>query len=431
MHKTLTGRTKLTFDDTANGLTEKEFFKVIPLKAVQELIRTFPCVAEEVLPLDRSAGRILAQDVFSEVDLPEFNRATMDGYAVQARSTFGASESMPALFAVIGSVDMGEVPTVSVESGQAVRIATGGMLPSGADSVVMKEHAQGLDEQTLEVFRSTSPLQHVIEVGEDLRQGEKTLSKGTLIRPQEMGVLAALGQTHVPIYKKPVVAIISSGDEIVPIEQVPGLSQLRDVNAYTLTGLVRMSGGTPLYLGIAKDSFDELDRLCRQALAETDMVLLSGGSSVGTRDFTLEVLQGLPDARILVHGVSVSPGKPTILARSREKAVWGLPGQVTSAMVVFHVMVRAALEKISGRMDDDLGKRQEVPAVLSRNLASVQGREDYVRVKLVHDGEQLYAEPILGKSGLIHTMVKADGLVRIDRDSEGLDKGSPVNVILF
>jgi len=412
-------------------MTGKEFFKVASLDAVLERIRTFPAVDEEVLPLDESVGRILAQDLFSSIDLPEFNRATMDGYAVQAKSTFGASEAMPALFTIIGSVGMGEVPTISVNPGQATHIATGGMLPPGADSVVMVEHAQRLDEQTLEVFKSTAPLQHVMEVGEDLKKGERILSKGIVIRPQEMGVLAALGRPQVPVYRKPVVAMVSSGDEIVPIEQTPSLSQLRDVNAYTLSGLVRTSGGIPLYLGIAKDNFDELDHLCRKALSQADMVLISGGSSVGTRDFTLEVLQGLPDAEILVHGVSVSPGKPTILARSQDKAVWGLPGQVTSAMVVFHVMVRAALERIGGRREDELGKRQQVPAMVSRSIASVQGREDYVRVRLVREGNQLLAQPILGKSGLIHTMVKADGLIRIERDSEGLDKGSAVDVILL
>jgi molybdopterin molybdotransferase len=412
-------------------MTGKEFFKVVSLDAVLKQVRGFPAVDEEVLPLDQSVGRILSQDLFSNMDLPEFNRATMDGYAVKAQSTFGASEAMPALFAIIGAVGMGEVPTVSVGPGEAVHIATGGMLPSGADSVVMVEHTQRLDEQSLEVFKSAAPLQNVMEIGEDLKKGERILPKGIVIRPQEMGVLAALGRSEVPVYKRPVVAIVSSGDEIVPIEQTPGLSQLRDVNAYTLSGLVRTTGGIPLCLGIAKDNFDALDHLCRKALSQADMVLISGGSSVGTRDFTLEVLQGLPEAEILVHGVSVSPGKPTILARSQDKPVWGLPGQVTSAMIVFHVMVQAALERISGRREDDRGKRPEVPAKVSRNLASVQGREDYVRVRLVREAENLIAEPILGKSGLIHTMVKADGLIRIDRDSEGLDKGSPVNVILL
>ena len=412
-------------------MTGKEFFKVTSLETVLELVRTFPCVTDEVLPLDQCVGCILSQDIVSEIDLPEFNRATMDGYAVQARSTFGASESMPALFRIVGAVEMGEVPTVSVQPGEAVRIATGGMLPDGADSVVMIEHAQALDEHTLEVFKSSVPLQHVIEIGEDFRREEQILPKGSRIRPQEMGVLAALGQTHVSVYRQPTVAIISSGDEIVPIEETPSLSQLRDVNAHTLAGLIRLSGGIPLYLGIARDNFDELHSLCKNALAESDMVLISGGSSVGSRDFTMEVIQALPAAEILVHGVSISPGKPTILAASKQKPIWGLPGQVTSTMVVFQVMVRPMLEKIGGLSEDRLVAEREVSAVLSRNMASVQGREDYVRVKLVRRENQIYAEPILGKSGLIHTMVKADGLIKIDMNSEGLDKGTPVSVILF
>lgn len=410
---------------------EKDFFRVTPLETVMDLIRTFPPVGEEKVALDQCAGRILSHDVFSGIDLPEFDRATMDGYAVQAKSTFGASDGMPALFSVVGSIEMGKVPDVSVKAGEAAEIATGGMLPPGADCVVMVEHTQRIDEGTIEVFKSAAPLQNVMEKGEDLRKGETVLSKGNLIRPQEMGVLAALGKAYVSVCKKPVVAIISSGDEIVPIEQTPGLSQLRDVNAHTLGGLVELSGGIPVYLGIAKDNFDELDSLCRQALGRADMVLLSGGSSVGSRDFTLQVLQGLPDSEILVHGVSVSPGKPTILARIGQKTAWGLPGQVTSAMVVFHIMVSPCLERIGGRSPDELGRARKVSATLSRNLASVQGRKDYVRVKLVRRGEQLYAEPILGKSGLIHTMVKADGLIGIDKDSEGLDEGVKVDVILF
>jgi molybdopterin molybdotransferase len=412
-------------------VSDKEFFKVTSLGTVLELIRTFPCVSEEVLPLDQCARRILSRDIASKIDLPEFKRATMDGYAVQARSTFGASESMPALLTIVGAVEMGEVPTVSVKTGEAVRIATGGMLPDGADSVVMVEHAQAIDEHTLEIFKSAAPLQHVIEIGDDFRRGEQTLLKGSRIRPQEMGVLAALGETHVPVYRRPVVAIISSGDEIVPIEQEPGLSQLRDVNAHTLTGLIRLSGGVPLYLGISGDNLDDLHGLCRNAVAQADMVLISGGSSVGSRDFTIDVIQTLPDAEILVHGVSISPGKPTILARCKQKGIWGLPGQVASAMVVFQVMVRPMLEAIGGLSEDHLGAAHEVSAVLSRNLASVQGREDYVRVKLVHRANEVCAEPILGKSGLIHTMVKADGLIRIDMNSEGLNKGTPVRVILF
>jgi len=393
--------------------------------------QTFPTVGEEKQSLDGALERILSQDVVSDIDLPGFNRATMDGFAVQARSTFGASESMPALFQVVGTVHMGEAPTMAVRAGEAVRIATGGMLPQGADAVVMVEHTQNLDGDTVEIFKSVAPLQHVMEAKEDFGQGERVLPKGRLIRPQEIGVLAALGRAHVSVYRQPVLAIVSSGDEIVPIEQTPSLSELRDVNAHSLSGLVRQAGGLPVCLGIAKDSLDDLNCLCRKGVAQADMVLISGGSSVGTRDFTLDVLEQLPDSEILIHGVSVSPGKPTILARTGNTAVWGLPGQVTSAMVVFHTMVRPALEWIAGLRG---GRRETdhcVSAILSRNVASVQGREDFVRIRLVSREGHLSAEPILGKSGLIHTMVKADGLIRLDRDSEGLDQGTPVDVMLF
>jgi molybdopterin molybdotransferase len=412
-------------------VSDKEFFKVATLESVLKMIGTFPSVGEEIQPLNSAVGRILAQDVISDVDLPEFNRATMDGYALQARSTFGASEAMPALVHAVGSVGMGEIPTVAVGSGEAVRIATGGMVPQGADAVVMVEHTQDLDAETVEVYKSAAPLQHVMEVGEDFRRGQKVLSKGQRIRPQEMGVLAALGRTHVPVHREPVVAIVSSGDEIVPIEQKPGLSQLRDVNAYSLTGLVRMSGGRPVYLGIAKDNLEELKRLCEEGLAQADMVLISGGSSVGSRDFTLDVVRALPDSEILVHGVSVSPGKPTILARSGGRPIWGLPGQVTSAMVVFHVMVRPALERIGGLLHGSQRESHVIPATLSRNLASAQGRDDFVRITLTRRQGGYYADPVLGKSGLIHTMVKADGLIRIPRDSEGLEEGASVEVMLI
>jgi len=409
---------------------EKDFFKVKDLERVLELIDGFEPLSAESQPLTECLNRILAEDVVSEINLPEFSRATMDGYAVQAGSTFGASEGIPALLDVVGKVEMGQVANVSLEPGQAVEITTGGMLPGGADAVVMVEHTQRIDDRTIEVFKSVAPLQHVMEIGEDLVRGSTVLPRGTRVRPQEMGVLAALGRTEVSVYKRPVVAVISSGDEIVPVDQTPALSELRDVNSHTLSALVLSTGGDPLCLGIAGDDPGELGRLCRRAVTEADMVLISGGSSVGSRDYTLEVLNDLPESRVLVHGVSVSPGKPTILARSEGRILWGLPGQVTSAMVVFQVMVRPSIQKIAGLVQDR-GKGMEIPAVLSRNVASVQGRTDFVRVRLrLRDGKMV-AEPILGKSGLLHTMVKADGMIRIEKDSEGLDQGEPVAVIPF
>lgn len=412
-------------------MSTKEFFKVSSLESVLTHLRNFPQTKPETIPIEESLGRILAKDVISDIDIPDFNRSTMDGYAVRAGSTFGTSESAPALFNVTGQIEMGEPARISVKAGEAVKIPTGGMLPDGANSVVMLEHAELLNEHTIEVYKSAFPLQHVIEIGEDLCKGECILSRGRPIRPQEMGVLATLGKSDVPVFKKPVVAIISTGDEIVDIREAPAPGQLRDVNAYTLTGLVLKSGGHPLYLGIVCDNFDELFRMCEQALSHADIVLVSGGSSVGARDFTMEAINALSRSEILVHGISISPGKPTIIARIGKKAFFGLPGHVTSAMIVFMKTVQPLIERMSGLSEKYIGSKRETTAILSRNLASVQGRTDFVRVNLVHEEGRLVAHPLLGKSGLIRTMVKADGLMEIDINSEGLDKGSVVTVELF
>lgn len=405
----------------------KEFFNVETIERVLSYARTFQAVAVEIVSLAESQGRILAEDICSDRDIPDFDRSTMDGYAVNAASTFGASEANPAYLNLQGQIGMGVRPDFSVGPGQAARIATGGMLPEGADSVVMVEHAETLDDTTIEIYKSVAPGQHVIEKGEDIRHTDPALIAGTRIRPQEAGLLAACGKTAFSVFKRPMVGIISTGDEVVGVDQVPGEGQVRDINSQTLSGQVLAAGGVPVVFGIVKDRRDDLIEKCRRALEMTDMVLISGGSSVGTRDFTVEVLELLPDTEILVHGISISPGKPTILARSSAKAFWGLPGHAVSAMVVFEIVVRPFLEQISGQVRG--AKRFPVTATLSRNLPSAQGRVDYVRVRLEEKSGCVMAEPILGKSGLIHTMVKADGLVAIGMNTEGLEKGTVVNVM--
>lgn len=350
----------------------------------------------------------------------------MDGFAVCASSTFGASESAPALLSVIGAVTMGERPELHVKPGQAARILTGGMLPDGADAVVMVEHTETIDDTTIEVTRPVAPQQNVIEPTDDARQGDTLLERGTRLRPQELGLLAALGHPEVDVFLRPVVAIISTGDEVVDIQDSPGPGQIRDVNTTTLCAMVELAGGTARALGIVRDDFDTLLSTCRAALSEVDVVLLSGGSSVGARDLTLAVLEALPKSRIVFHGVAIKPGKPTILADVGGKAFWGLPGHVASAMVVFRMLVRSQLHHIAGCKPT---AELRLPARLSRNVASVHGRRDYVRVRLEDRDGQLWALPVLGKSGLLRTMVEADGLVEIDRDTEGLEQGAQVLVI--
>ncbi len=406
----------------------KEFFDVIDIDEVLVLKEQFEIVGAGRAPLDDLLGRFLAEDVVADRDIPGFDRSTMDGYAVSAGSTYGASEANPAYLNVVGSVGMGQVPAHGVGPGEASRIATGGMLPQGADSVVMVEHAAAVDDTTIEVYHSVAPGQHVVAKDEDAADGEVMLRSGCRLRAQEIGLLAALGLPTVKAFDFPRVGIISTGDEVVPVDADPRPGQVRDVNAYTLAALIRQAGGRPIRYGIVKDQYDALLEVCRRALAETDMVLVSGGSSVGTRDLTVEVLAALDESAILVHGVSISPGKPTILARCGAKAFWGLPGHVTSAMVVFMVLVRPFLIHIGGGAAE---AQVRLRARLSRNVASSQGRVDFVRVRLAGREGEMWAEPVLGASGLIRTMVAADGLVAVDMNSEGLDKGAEVDVLLF
>ena len=405
----------------------KEFFKVKTIQEVLDHAPSFTAVETETVALADCLGRVTAEDVFSDVDIPDFNRSTMDGFAVKASSTFGASEANPAYLNIRGQIRMGGRPDFSIGPGEAAKISTGGMLPEGADSVIMVEHTDKLDDTTIEAYRSVAPGQHVIEKGEDIRHNQPALKAGTRIRPQEAGLLAACGRTETSVFRRPRVGIISTGDEVVPVDQVPGEGQIRDINTQTLSGQVLAAGGVPMVFGIVRDNRDDLMDKCRRALESTDMVMISGGSSVGARDFTVEVLDALPDTAILVHGISISPGKPTILARSGAKAFWGLPGHAVSAMVVFAVVVRPFLDRLCGL--SQTVRRFPVQAVLSRNLASAQGRVDYVRVRLVEVDGQPVAEPVLGKSGLINTMVKADGLIAIGMNTEGLEEGTTVAVM--
>ena len=405
----------------------KEFFKVETIEAVLGHASSFSAVDVETVALAESLGRILAENVYSDVDIPDFDRSTMDGFAVKASSTFGASEANPAYLNVKGQIPMGVKPDLTIGPGEAARISTGGMLPEGADSVIMVEHTDALDDTTIEAYRSVAPGQNMIEKGEDIQCREPALTHPTRIRPQEAGLLAACGRSEISVYRRPMVGIISTGDEVVSVDQKPCDGQIRDINTHTLSGQVLAAGGVPVTFGIVKDSRDDLMEKCRRALQLTDMVLISGGSSVGARDYTVDVLDSLPDTDILAHGISISPGKPTILARSGDKPFWGLPGHAVSAMVVFAVVVRPFLDRLCGLT----ASRHQfgIQAVLNRNIASAQGRVDYVRVRLFDEDGVAMAEPVLGKSGLIHTMVKADGLIAIGMNTEGLDQGTVVEVM--
>lgn len=409
----------------------KKFFTVTPLEQVFALIPFFSKAGTETLAVQNAAGRVLAQDIRAREDIPGFHRAAMDGYAVAAKSTFGATEGNPAYLTLRGGVAMGEKPRETLAHGQAMRISTGGMLPQGADSVVMLEFCVEIDDATLEVGKSVAPGANIIFQGEDGVRGQVMARSGQVLRPQEIGLLAALGRADIPVYRRPLAGIISTGNEIVPITSIPGPAQVRDVNSYSLFSQLLAAGCEPRMFGVMPDNFPALRDACAKALDQCELVMISGGSSMGVRDITIEAIGALKDAEILVHGIPIRPGKPTILARVGQKPVWGLPGHVASSMVVFHRVVTPFLEHARG-IDPALRRqRPPVPAVLTRNISSAQGRMDLVRVRLIQTPDGLAAEPILGKSGLIHTMTAADGLVEIGMNTEGLEKGSIVAVTLF
>ena len=410
-----------------------EFFRLQTREEVLAHYDRFAPVGVEEVELAEAGGRVLAAPILAPEAVPGFLRSTMDGYAVRARDTFGAGAGAPQYLEIKGEVPMGVAPSRGVGGGETLRVATGAMLPPGADAVVMIEYTAEHPDGTLEVRRAVAPGENVLAPGEDVARGERLFPAGRRLRPQEIGLLAALGIRRLAVYRRPRVAIISSGDEIVPLDEIPGPGQVRDSNAYLAAAQVAAWGGLPWMLGIIPDDFGALRKSLAAALETADLILISGGSSVGVRDLTLTAIRDLPDAEILVHGVALRPGKPTILAdlgQTPGKPLLGLPGHPASAAVVMEVLGRPLLLHLAGAGDQSPWGRT-VTAGLSRNLAGATGREDYVRVHLRREGATLWADPVLGPSGLLSPLVKSDGLVMIPLGVEGLFKGEEVSVQLF
>ena len=409
----------------------KGFLRVQTPEELYKKLDRFKALSTEKVNIDDSLHRVLSEDIISPINLPEFRRSTVDGFALKAKDTFGASEKNPAILRLIGEIPMGQLSDIETKDGEAVKVATGGMVPKGADAVEMVEYTEWVDSHTLHVFKTLSPLENVIQVGEDVKAGEVVLYKGHLIRPQDIGLMAGIGKTNVHVYLRPRVAIISSGDEIVPIENVPSPGEVRDINRYTIVSMVKETGGIPLFLGIAKDRFDALKEKIELGLRESDMVVITGGSSVGSLDLTGEVLQIFPGTEILGHGVSIRPGKPTLLADINGKPFLGLPGHPVSAVVIFHFFGKPILKILSGLSREGIWHQIKVKAKASRNIPSVPGREDYVRVRLEEREGTLWAHPIFGKSGAISNLVNANGLIRIGINEEGLEEGEEAEAILL
>jgi len=408
------------------------FFRVVTPQEALRLLLQVPPVTTERVPTVRARGRVLAEDLYSAVDLPHFHRAAMDGYAVKAKDTFGASQSLPAYLKLAGVMEMGKEAARPVATGEAIRISTGGMMPPESDAVVMVEYADEVEGGLVEIHRGVSPWQNVIQIGDDIKKGEMVFQRGRRLRAHDLGALTGIGISSVPVYKQPRIALISTGDEIVDADTDPLPGQVRNINQHSLAGLIEECGGELKDWGVVRDDKDQLTKAIGEALEWGDLVLLSGGSSMGAKDIALETILSFADAEFVFHGISISPGKPTIFAKACGKPILGLPGYPVSALVIFDLFAGPLIRRLAGQDTETVTRfTKTVQATLKTNISSQVGREDYVRVTLERDADRLLAVPLPTKSGAIFTLVKADGMVRIDLNQDGLEPGEEVEVILF
>ena len=383
----------------------------------------------EYVETAHALGRVLAQDVFSPETLPAFSRSTVDGYAVRAADTFGASDSLPVYLRLIGEVPMGGEPRFVLRSTETAVIHTGGMIPEGTDAVVMIEYTQTARPGEVEIYKAVASGQNIIYAGEDLKPGEEVLSAGTVLRPVEIGGLLALGITHIEVAAKPRIGILSSGDEVVEPDEKISPGQVRDINSYTLSALIEANGGEPVRYGVVKDNSSALEERMAQAMRECDGVVVTAGSSASIRDLTAEVIGRMGKPGVLVHGVNVRPGKPTILAVCDGKPAIGLPGNPVSALVIAGIFVVPTLRHLLGV--NHPRPTAQVSARLMTNVSSPDGREVWMPVTLISSPEGYQAEPIYFKSNLIFNLARADGLMRIPNTATGLAAGSKVSVSLL
>ncbi len=409
-----------------------EFLKLLPpFQALEKLLEHLPDTGRdkvEKIRTETALGSVLASPVVSQEALPAFPRTTVDGYAVRAVDTFGANESLPVYLELVGEAPMGKAPGIGLKSGQCLLIHTGGMLPEGADAIIMVEHTQVVRSSEIEILRSVAIGENVLLPGEDVSVGQVVIEAGSVLRPAEIAGLMALGITEIEVKSKPTVGIVSSGDELVTPNLPVQPGQVRDINSYGLSALVEQIGGLPVRYGIAPDQMTALKEMAEKALSENDMLVITAGSSASTRDLTSDVVNQLGAPGVLVHGVNIRPGKPTILAVCNGKPVIGLPGNPVSALVIATFFVKPILEKLMGLRKSTFDARMQ--ARLSVNLSSQSGREDWIPVRLERNKTGYDAIPIFGKSNLIFTLVRADGMIRIHPDANGISAGELVDVYL-
>ncbi|HPH95185.1 MAG TPA: molybdopterin-binding protein [Anaerolineaceae bacterium] len=409
-----------------------EFLKLVsPQSAAERFKQHLPVFQpqSELIPTAEAVGRVTAEAVRAGEPSPAFSRSTVDGYAVRAADVYGASDGLPAYLELAGEVPMGGAPAFAIKAGQAAVIYTGGMLPEGADAVVMLEYSQETRANEVELFRPVAVGENVVKRGEDVAENQVVVPAGQRLRPAEIGGLMALGITHVRVNRQPRLGILSSGDEVVPPDQPALPGQVRDCNTYSLAALVRQEGGLPATYPIIPDRVEAMSAAVARALAENDGVIITAGSSASTRDLTAEVIQAQGQPGVLVHGISIKPGKPTILAVVNGKPVIGLPGNPVSTLVIAELFVRPMVAYLAGVKQKNW--TPEVSAELTVNVPSQAGREDWIPVRLIEAGSGWKAEPVFFKSSLIFNLAQADGMVKCDLDATGLEAGQQVSVRLL
>lgn len=404
-------------------------FTVKTPEEAAELLRESFCgvlTGVEDVPIEECAGRICAGTIRSTEYVPGFNRSTVDGYAVRASETFGASESMPALLGVVGEVSMGEGFSAPLSPGECAAIPTGGFMPENTDTAVMLEYTEDYGDGTIGIIRPSAPGENVIYRGDDVKPGDILLKQGAVIFPHDVGGLAALGMEKIAVRKKTAVGIISTGDELVPVGAVPRAGQVRDVNTSMLYAAVLEAGGAPLLFGTVRDDRELLRQTVQAALSRCDVLLISGGSSVGMKDSTAAVIEEMGE--ILFHGIAIKPGKPTIAGKAGNRAIFGLPGHPAAAHYITRIFVRPLIARMMGAEP----RSSTVTARLTEAVPSNHGRAECISVNLqAVQGEMPIASPIHGKSGLITALAGADGYFIVPRDCEGIPKGGKVTIVLY
>lgn len=387
------------------------------------------CLAFEVVSIESAYNRITYEDILAPENLPGFRRSTVDGFAVRSQDTFGVKETMPVYLSVKGHIPMGMAPDFSLNPGEAASIGTGGMLPEGADAVVMIEHVNVVSSDLIEILKPIGPGENVIFEDEDIKKGELVIPKGHKLKPQDIGALAGLGISQIKVVKKPVIAIILTGDEIIPHTEKVTPGKIRDINSFTLAGLIDLAGGIPLKMGIVKDDYKELKAIVNKAYELADIILITGGTSAGIKDMTAQIINELGEPGIIFHGVSIKPGKPIIAGVCNNKPVFGLPGHPVAVYICFELFVKPVINKMLGLTDKTY--KPKVKAKLTKSISSQAGRRDFIRVYLEEKEGELMATPLLSKSGLIMTLVKANGILCIPEDLLGFEKDEIVEVELL